>query len=373
MPEVGLTCDDSVRIVREAMSFEMPNRLPVFEGSFWSGFVEASTEQAVRERTVQDKYPSDLAVCVAREEFFPTRVREIARRGSDLLRDDGWGRLIRTKSDAFFVEPVERLLDDPRKLDAIEFDPPELDMRYTAFAADVVQQREAGKPVFVKIGGPFIRSTFIRGEAELLTDLLRDPGFARALVEKVAGHLLRIALESLRRADAYDFGVWIYDDMCSLNGPVFSPATFEEVFLPLYCQMVSALKGAGARWVVLHCDGCLEPLLDMVIDAGIDGINPVEPRAGMDVVKLMDRFYGRLRLIGGVCNAVVLPEGDPKRIREHLVPMIEAGRHGGLIIGTHSIGPDVSIDAYDCYRRIVAKEGAYAARQAEAATRQSPL
>jgi hypothetical protein len=45
--------------------------------------------------------------------------------------------------------------------------------------------------------------------------------------------------------------------------------------------------------------------------------------------------------------------------------MIEAGRHGGLIIGTHSIGPDVSADAYDYYRRIVAEVGAYAAGRTE--------
>ncbi|NOY80996.1 MAG: hypothetical protein GXP31_08320 [Kiritimatiellaeota bacterium] len=346
---------DSARVVKQALAFRPPERIPVFDG-FWAEFL-ADWRQVRRpppEMDIEDYYWIDLKVPVACEQLFPTRMREVRRDGPWVFCDDGWGRVVRSRPGSYFTETVERVLNAPGDLDAIEFDPPGLDLRYTSFAAEVARHRSKGRAVFVKIGGPFIRSAFFRGETEFLMDLAADEAFARAVVERVAAHLLAVGLESLRRADAYDCGVWIFDDMCNAIGPMFSPATFERVFLPVYRRMVAAFKAAGARWVVLHCDGNLAPLLDMVIEAGIDGINPVEFAAGLDVVRLLERYAGRLFFIGGVCNTHVLPSGDPAAIRRHVERIVAAGRDGGLVIGSHSIGPDISIGSYELYRRIVA-------------------
>jgi hypothetical protein len=68
-----------------------------------------------------------------------------------------------------------------------------------------------------------------------------------ALVEEVGDHLTAIGLDPLKRINAYEYGVWIYDDMCSLRGPMFSPATFERIFFPVYQKMIAAFKLAGDR------------------------------------------------------------------------------------------------------------------------------
>jgi len=353
---------DSAKIVTQALSFQTPDRLPVFDG-FWGEFETAWRQKrspAPGER-ITDFYWIDLAVPVAREMFFPTRVREVGRSGGDVLKDDGWGRIVRTRPGTYFSQTVERLLNKPSDLDAIRFEPADLDIRYEGLLKTVDAHRSRGRAVFVKIGGPFIRSTFLRGETELLIDMVEDESFARSVVERVGEHLLQVGIESVRRADACDFGVWIYDDMCNVRNPMFSPRTFERVLLPVYARMIERLKAAGARWVVLHCDGNVGPLLDMVADAGIDGINPVEANAGLDAVKLIEKYYGRLFFIGGVCNTQVLPGGDEERIRRHVGAIVEAGKRGGLVIGTHSIGPDVSVESYELYREIVATAGLYGA------------
>ena len=345
----------AVEVVRQALSFERPERLPVFDG-FWAEFTARWRElrKPPPDTDIEDYYWIDLKVIVAQEQLFSTRVREIRRDGEDVYRDDGWGRIIRTRPGTYFSETVERVLNRPEDLDTIEFDPADLDSRYEHLPAQATHHRDKGRAVFVKIGGLFIRTSFFRGETEFLIDLASDETFARAMVERMGDHLLQVGLESLRRADAYDFGVWIYDDMCSVNAPMCSPQTFERVFLPTYRRIVSELKAAGARWVFMHCDGNLAPLLDLVIEAGIDGINPVEPNAGMDVVELMERYRGQLSFVGGVCNSQILPSGDPERIRRHVEAVVAAGRDGGLVIGTHSIGPDIPVEAYELYRRIAA-------------------
>lgn len=188
-------------------------------------------------------------------------------------------------------------------------------------------------------------------------DLVSDKSFAKALVEKVATNRVSIGLESLRRGNLYDTGVWIYDDMGANEAPMFSPKIFEEIFLPVYISMVSTLKEAGARKVILHCDGNIVPFLDMVIEAGIDGLNPVEPKAEMNILELMKKYGDKLSYIGGVDNASVLPSGDKEKIKRHILPILEAGREGGIVIGTHSIGPDISVETYDFYHSLVRKYG----------------
>ena len=352
---IDLPKDSSTKIVQQALSFERPDRLPVYDG-FWGDFIENWRQRyhPPADACIEDFYWVDLAVPVATEQLFPTRIRQVRCNGDDLYHDDGWGRIVRTKTGAYFKEPVERIFNAPADLDKIKFDPPDLDMRYDTFLDQVKLHRDKGRAVFVKIGGPFIRSSFFRGETEFLMDLASDERFACAQVEKIGEHLLQIGLESLKRANAYDFGLWIFDDMCNINGPMFSPATFEKVFLPVYKHMVSTLKAAGAKWVMLHCDGNLLPLLDLLIDAGIDGINPVEYSAGLNVATLMQKYHKKLSFIGGVCNTHILPNGDPAHIRAHVQEIAQAGRDGGLVIGTHSVGPDISLDSYELYRTIAA-------------------
>ena len=349
----------SARIVEQALSFQRPEHLPVYDSGFWEEF--ADNWRAARglgpDHQLTDAFRQDLFVARAGEQPFFSRIGELRREGDWIYSHDGWGRTVRTRPGAQFSQTVDRLLKKPGDLDGIEFDRPDLDERYTQFSADVEREISLGKAVFAKIGGLFIRTSFFRGETEYLIDLAADESFARALTERMAEHLLAIGLESLRRAKGRDVGVFIFDDMCSVNAPMFSPRIFERIFVPIYQRMVSTLKAAGARRVLLHCDGNLTPLLDLVIEAGFDAVNPVEANAGMDVVELLGRYHGRLAFIGGVCNTQVLPGGDLGRIERHIRSIVDAGREGGLVIGTHSIGPDVPVEAFELYRRIVETEG----------------
>ena len=351
---------DSATIVKQALSFTPPDRLPVFE-SFWPEWERKWRE----ERSIpdglsaEDHFGNDISICVGQESLFSTQIGEVKQENGFIYRNDGWGRVIRTQPGSYFSETVERVLRNPRDLDGLVFDSPTLESRYASLASQVDRARAKGRAAFVKIGGVFIRSTFFRGEAEFLMDLGGDEAFARELAERVGEHLLQIGLESLRRGQVHDTGVWVCDDMCNALSPMFSPRTFERVFLPIYQRMVAELKAAGARWVVMHCDGNLGPLLPMVVDAGFDGINPVERSAGLLIEDLIEEYFGRLFLIGGVCNIQILPRGDLAAVRRHIEAIVDAGRNGGLIIGSHSLGPDIPVEVIELYRGIVRDRGAY--------------
>ncbi len=207
--------------------------------------------------------------------------------------------------------------------------------------------------VFAKTGGPFIRSSFVRGDCHLLVDMAAAPQFAQKLFMFMARHLARIGLEELRRWDLYDTGVWIYDDMASVKGPMFSPKMAKQLLAPAWQYMIDAFKQAGAQKVYLHSDGDLMPLLDLFVDIGFEGLNPVEPRTTMDVVEIREKYGEKLGLVGGLDNSVILPRGNCAEIRAHVQRCLSIAKEGGLVIGAHTIGPDISVDTYDYVSQLI--------------------
>ena len=336
--------------VLAACAFSKPDRIPRFD-IFW----DYSDEW--RRRFGDQANLTDVVIWYPDEATFPTRARRLREDGEWIYEVDGWGRTIRRRPDAYFVETLEVPLPPGIGIEAVRFDPPDLDVRYLQGHGTVQELQTALEEakrrhcVFGKTGGPFLRSTFVRGETQFLMDIAEDQPLARSIAEKVADHLIAVGLEEIRRWSLLGTGIWIYDDMAFNSGPLISPAAFERIFLPAYRRMIHAYRQAGARYILFHSDGDIRPLLDMLIDAGIDGLNPLERRAGMDPVKLRQQ-YPRLILTGGMCNTDTLIHGPVTRIEQEARELIDLGRHGGVIIGTHSVGKDIPIGHYAAYDRV---------------------
>ena len=308
----------------------------------------------------EDYYGIDVTRCAAEESFFPSRKKLVRIDGDDEIRQDGWGRTIRTgKFGDLFVETLERALNEPSDLDKLNFEPTDSESRYNGLAELVNRERGAGRCIFAKVGGMYVRTQFLRGEDKLLMDMALDEGFCDALYDKVLRHAKGMALETLKRTDAWETGLIVYDDMANMRTTMFSPAMFERYFLPRYKKLIGTCRAAGCKHVFFHCDGNIEPFIDMLLDAGFEGFHPLEPRCGLDLPKLREKYGKRIMFFGGMCNTQILPKGDKKEIEAHVRPLIELGRDGGLILGSASTAGDVPPEAYDFYMSVVRKYGDY--------------
>lgn len=341
---------NSVNLVLTACAFHHPERIPRFD-SFWE------YPDSWRERLGPPEDLTDVAIWVPDETTFPTRAQPAKNTGGWSYEVDGWGRTIRTKQGTYFSETLDVPISSGVDPSSIAFDLPFYDTRYFQGCSNetemlaLLAQEKARHCVFGKTGGPYLRTTFVRGELQFLMDIATDPALARTLADKMADHLAAIGVEEIHRWSLQDTGIWIYDDMAFNDGPMFSPISFEKVFLPAYRRMVKAYKAAGARYVFLHSDGDIRSLLDMLVDAGIDGINPLERRAHMDAVQLRKR-YPKLILTGGMCNTDTLINGPVARIQDEARQLIDLGRDGGLIIGTHSVSPEIPLEYFVAYDEI---------------------
>lgn len=337
------------RVLR-ALDFKQPDRVPRCD-HYWPEFVEAwrREKKPGPDASIYQYYRSpDVLVVVGDEGVYPSRAGKLRSEGGYTWERDSWGRVVKVRTGAWMQLPVEAALKERSDLDRLAFEPATMDSRYAKIEA-VAPAMKKHYCLLAKTGGPFLRGTFIRGEEDFLIDLVEDPVWAGEFVMRLTDHLTAVGLEELRRCDLYETGIWIYDDIAANWGTMMSPGTWERIFHPAYCKMISTWKRAGARRVLFHSDGNIWPVLDMLVEAGIDGINPLEHRSGMDAVKVREKYGKRLALLGGICNSAILPGGDRDEIRRHVERVLSVGKEGGLVIGSHSIGPDVTVDVYDYY------------------------
>jgi len=344
--------------VMATLNFEQPDRVPTGPWAFWSEFQEAWREQLDTDEPIEDHFLEDVWIAVGNETPYPSLAGEIGTDGDYLISRDGWGQIKRTRTGGSFYEQIEVAYDEDAQLRHGEFEDPLMESRYAHIDA-VIEERKERYCVFAKIGGPFIRTGFMRGETQWLMDLAADPQMAAEMAMRTADHITQIGLEELRRWDLYDTGVWVYDDMAATKGPMFSPATAEAVLAPAWAHIVDSFKDAGAAKVILHSDGNIGPLLDLFIDLGFDGINPVEYHVGLNPLQLREEYGERLALLGGLDNAHILPRGNREELREHVLEVLRAGTEGGLVLATHSVGPDISVETMEYVRELMLEFGTY--------------
>ncbi len=338
-----------------ALEFREADRVPRFWDAFWTEFC-LEFARRFPDTDPMRYFGNDLQVVVADETPWPTRAAVLREGGDERILRDGWGRVQRVRSDAHFSEVLEVGVSRRVDPDAIEFDDPLMDSRYSGGPSEALREEWF---LFCKTGGPYKRSAFLRGEEQLWLDLMDDPGWVRAFVDRVTDHLIVVGVESIRRWRMQETGIQINDDVAANWGPFVGPETYERVFLPSLRRMVRAYRDAGARFIMHHADGNVLPLLDMWVDAGIDAINPVEYRSGMDAVKIREQYGNKLALIGGLDNSGILPRGDRAEVRGHVLHLLHAGRGGGYIIGPHSIGPDISVDTMLYVLELLEEYGCY--------------
>jgi hypothetical protein len=141
------------------------------------------------------------------------------------------------------------------------------------------------------------------------------------------------------------------DDIAFKTGPLLSPAWFGRHYLPRLARLMAAYHARGIR-VLFHSDGNLNPLMDGLVEAGIDGLNPIETLAGMEIAELHRRFP-RLFLAGAIDVSQLLPFGRPEQVKEVVRRSIEAAE-GRLLVGSSTeLNDEVPLANYLALREAV--------------------
>lgn len=154
---------------------------------------------------------------------------------------------------------------------------------------------------------------------------------------------------------------FIGEDIAYKNRLMFPPEYLRKEFIPLLERLCGPLKDAGII-TIFHSDGYLpDCIIDDLIEAGVDGLNPVEPLAGMDIAHLKEKYYGKLILVGNLDCSQVLPLSSEEQVvyeAKKLIGMASAG--GGHFIGSSSeITPSTPLENIIAFYKTVLQYGRY--------------
>ncbi|HME54517.1 MAG TPA: uroporphyrinogen decarboxylase family protein [Candidatus Lokiarchaeia archaeon] len=148
-------------------------------------------------------------------------------------------------------------------------------------------------------------------------------------VHEIADAFLDANLELIKRFGEAGVEVVFYSDDFAQHGrSILSRKDFETFILPRYKQLYDACKKQNML-VVQHSCGFVDEFLPLVVDAGLDAIQSLEPAAGVDLAGLKENYGDRIAFLGGMDSTRVLCFGTPEDVVNDVRRCISAAGHSG--------------------------------------------
>lgn len=218
--------------------------------------------------------------------------------------------------------------------------------------------REKGK--FVTFSGVlgYDRIQAIVGSQTLLTTIIDDPQWVKEMFD-TAADLLISGLEAMISGRFQFDGAFVFDDMGYRNATLFSPSAFRELSMPGHKRVYEACHARGLP-TILHSCGNVKAHIPALIEAGLNCLQPLEVKSGMDVIELKKQYGEKLSFMGGIdVRAIAHP--DPRVIEKEISTKIPAAKKGGGYIyhSDHSVPSNVSFEKYCRMMDLVRKYGSY--------------
>ena len=356
-PRARTACQRVERVTRG----EIPDRIP-FIDHYWAEFAKRYRRERglPADRPLEDHFDHDLQILDPVMGPWPSEARVIrAEPDGYVISQDEYGLLLRSHETRQVVpNQLDYRIKERRDLDRFPFEDPADPARSAAVEAELARVCHRFCPVF-KLGGPFSRTWRLRGLSRFLEDIAEDEGFAKEMTARMTDHLMAVGTAVVQRLDWPRYQMHIADDFACTASPLFSPRAYERIFLPNLRRMVDRFHALGFR-ISYESEGNVFPMLELLDQSGVDGLAHMEPRAGMTLARIRERFGGRFFVMGNVCNTMVLPSNDRRRIAAEVLRVLGSARDGHYIgLSAHSVGTDVTSDSYDYFHGLMARFGRY--------------
>ncbi|MDD3699569.1 MAG: uroporphyrinogen decarboxylase family protein [Atribacterota bacterium] len=194
------------------------------------------------------------------------------------------------------------------------------------------------------------------GVEKLLMVLVDDPEWAKDMFNTVAEFLIRLH-GFLEENGVICDGAFIGSDMGYRNTSLFSPQHYKELFMGADKMLCDYFHGKDMK-VILHCDGNINNLVPFIIESGFDCLQPIEAKAGMDLINLKSLYGDKLSFMGGIDVGKM---ADPVKIEEEIASKVPIAKKGGGYIyhSDHSVPNNISLQQYINVLELIKKYGKY--------------
>ena len=189
------------------------------------------------------------------------------------------------------------------------------------------------------------------GHEHMLMGMIDDPDWISDMGRTYAEAMVAM-WEMLFTQEGLPDGMFIYEDMGFKGAPFMSPQMYREFIMPYHKLTIDYAHSKNLKFMMHSC-GFIEPLLPHMIEAGIDGLQVIEVKAGMDLLRIYKNFGDKLALMGGI-DVRALYSNDRAIIDKELeskIPVVKEG-FAYFLHSDHSIPNTVD---YETYRYFIDK------------------
>ncbi len=203
------------------------------------------------------------------------------------------------------------------------------------------------KVVCVSMPGGFDEPRQLMGEENLCLAYYEQPELVRDMMETMAETAYQV-LDQVSARVQVDL-LSVHEDMAGKPGPLVGPKIVRDFIQPYYRHVWDLLRTRGARIFEQDSDGNMNPVIPAFLDAGINCMYPMEPAAGMDIVKVRQQYGTRLAFYGGIDKHVLRQDKSAidAELEYKVPPMIHSG--GCVIAVDHRIPNGTPLDNYRYY------------------------
>ena len=200
---------------------------------------------------------------------------------------------------------------------------------------------------------------YVRDMTQLMMDMTLEDEKAAFMLDKITEHACQ-RVEGFARAgvDMVELG----DDIGMQSSIMMSETMYREWLQPRLAKVIAVAKRVNPDILIFyHTCGYVEPLINNLIEAGVEILNPVQPEC-MDFAEIHAKYGTRLSFNGTLGTQTTMPFGTPEDVRDVVSRNLElAGAAGGLLCcPTHLLEPEVpwaNIEAYVSVCRAFGRAG----------------
>jgi len=363
--------------VTKALNHEEPDRIPLGE-FYWGSFLENLKRHLGVTGSFDPYEYFDLDIVVLMPNMDPhIKNFEIVEETQNYVTvKTGFECTVMKRFDLPMPHYVDFDTKSVADMDAFEFDDPFDRKRYFESVDDMINGVGdgfyRGLPPFVErvkryaedfcvfgsVCEPYETLWRIIGSENALMKLAEAPDAIERFVRRIGDFMLAIGKAQIEAAAGEIKGMYIWGDVAYTRGMFFSPELWRRIFKPEVKRLCEEFHKRNLK-VIYHGCGNALPIFEDLIEAGIDAYNPLEAKAGLDVVELKRRFGKRLGFCGNL-DVTVLAGGTKEEIRREVLHKLNAARGGGYIPQSdHSVPSNVPPENYCYVLELIRQYGKY--------------
>jgi uroporphyrinogen decarboxylase len=353
------------------------DRVPISD-FFWGSFLERWRRELGLPADTDIYRYYDLDWQVATPNLDPhIRPFEVLRETeNEVVVRTGFGAVIRKQ----FADPMPAYLrfetDTIEKMRAFQFDDPWDERRFfrggdnqiagvgDSFDRDLPPWIESVRalhpdfPVYGSVCEGHEMLWRIVGSKNVLLWIGLYPDEVARFVERIGAFSVELARAQIEAAGGLLDGMVIWGDVAYRKDLFFSPDYWRRHFKPVVQALVDVCHDHDLP-VIYHGCGNVRRIFGDFVEIGIDAYNPLEAKAGLDVIELR-RAYGHQIAFCGNMDVIEWARAAPEELKGIVLRKLNAAKGGGYIFQSdHSVPSNVSGESYDAVVRLVRERGRY--------------